>query len=657
MNRDTINQLIAGAVLAVGMVVSGVTAVRLSVLAARHKLVYTTTTTEGQPPQVALGIAMGAFRGIFVNLLSMRAEEMKEAGRYHEAVELAKAITTLQPRFPKAWTFHAWNLAYNISVSTQTASERWRWVNDGVELLRDHALKANPNDLHIHKELAWIFEHKIQGVTDDSNIYYKKMLAKEWHTVLGPPPQYDPGVRDRKKAIEKYVAWLWPIATAPSTLEGLYATENGQGARDLVAALKGIGLPEEIGSYEFLTRYEKDRAAAQSSRRKAFEASFGPINKAFHAVVEDPKFAAAWPPFLAHCRAHLLREHYNMDPAVMVRFTQKYGPLDWRNPAAHGLYWAAIGVEKAAPRVSEQNSKDYDFVNTDRVVIQCVQELYRTGTIYFDYLPTVVTGDGYYVADVEPSFAEVYGQILDEIRTRSKVDDLFQRGWSFYSAGYDNFLRDVVRYFYRRGDIALAEKYRHTLLTYDGQNLNDPDRNIDLARPLEEFVQKELVDRQSSPNVAISEVNSSLLGSFFALRLGDDERFKSQIEYAQRFFLYFREKQAKFNSVNPNDTRMDVLGDNFPDLAGITFARQLQLWPLDDARTAYMGAPDWLRQYAFNIMKQMYSENLAKEVALGGKKFEELFPEPAGMDAFLAAINERIRIKQQRVPNSINDLR
>ena len=33
------------------------------------------------------------FRGVFVNWLWMRANELKEAGRYHESVELASAIT------------------------------------------------------------------------------------------------------------------------------------------------------------------------------------------------------------------------------------------------------------------------------------------------------------------------------------------------------------------------------------------------------------------------------------------------------------------------------------------------------------------------------------------------------------------------------------
>lgn len=114
---------------------------------------------------------MGAFRGIFVNWLWFRANEMKEKGQYYEAMELARAITTLQPRFPQVWVFHVWNMAYNISVATNTPEERWQWVNAGVRLLRKDGIRANPNDMLLHKELAWIFLHKIVGITDDANQY------------------------------------------------------------------------------------------------------------------------------------------------------------------------------------------------------------------------------------------------------------------------------------------------------------------------------------------------------------------------------------------------------------------------------------------------------------------------------------------------------
>jgi len=156
---------------------SGVLSVRMTSVAGRAKLSYTDRAEEGQPPEVALGIAMGAFRGIFVNFLWMRANDLKQEGKFYEINDLVEAITRLQPRFSRVWVFHAWNMAYNISVSTQTRGERWEWVQKGVRLLRDRGIAQNPNDLLLHRELAWIFLHKIQGVTDDANRFYKNQMA------------------------------------------------------------------------------------------------------------------------------------------------------------------------------------------------------------------------------------------------------------------------------------------------------------------------------------------------------------------------------------------------------------------------------------------------------------------------------------------------
>ena len=71
-------------------------------------------------------------------------------------------------------------MSYNISVSTQTLSERWTWVRAGIELLRDEGIPANPNEMILHKELAWIYLHKVSGWTDDANQYYKAEHAGEW---------------------------------------------------------------------------------------------------------------------------------------------------------------------------------------------------------------------------------------------------------------------------------------------------------------------------------------------------------------------------------------------------------------------------------------------------------------------------------------------
>ena len=108
----------------------------------------TNAPLENAPPSLAFAtVAMGAFRGLVVDILWMRADKLKEEGQFFDAKQLAEWITTLQPRFAAVWEFHAWNMAYNISVAIPASQpeQRWRWVRNGYELLRDKGIPTNPS--------------------------------------------------------------------------------------------------------------------------------------------------------------------------------------------------------------------------------------------------------------------------------------------------------------------------------------------------------------------------------------------------------------------------------------------------------------------------------------------------------------------------------
>ncbi len=144
---------------------------------------------ENTPPEYAFAVqAFGAFRSILTNIAFIRAEEYKQQGRYYDAMQLASWICTLQPRFPSVWEFHAWNMAWNISVTTHTPEERWNWVYNGVKLLRDQGLKFNPRAINLYKQLAWIFVNKMSETTDEYHMAYKRNWAWRMHLLLGPPP-------------------------------------------------------------------------------------------------------------------------------------------------------------------------------------------------------------------------------------------------------------------------------------------------------------------------------------------------------------------------------------------------------------------------------------------------------------------------------------
>ena len=141
---------------------------------------------ENAPPMLAFTtVALGGFRGLISNALWMRANSLQDEDKFFEMVQLSDWITKLEPHFSQVWIFEAWNMAYNISVKFKDFPDRWRWVQRGVELLRDEGLRYNPDDVAIHQQLAWFFEHKIGANLDDANQYYKAQWAQEMTPLFG----------------------------------------------------------------------------------------------------------------------------------------------------------------------------------------------------------------------------------------------------------------------------------------------------------------------------------------------------------------------------------------------------------------------------------------------------------------------------------------
>ena len=627
MLRDTKIQLVTVVIMIGCLLVSGVLAVQISASAGRNKLVYAQRAEDGDPPQVALGIAMGAFRGLFVNFLWMRANNLKEEGKYYEAIDLASAITKLQPRFPQVWAFHAWNMAYNISVATHNQEERWNWVQAGIRLLRDEGIRANPNNLLLHKELAWIYLHKVQGYTDDVNPFYKRMVAGRWHTVLGPPPPPNFKSRDRAVAIEEYVQWLTPIADAPDTMEQLKdRSPNAYALAQKIYDGLGIDLNEDL-----LMRYEAYRAVQRSGQKTILELDVGERYKGMAALIEDDAYEQGWTNLLAFVRRGVLIVTYKMEPDRMVRYTRKYGPLDWRHPATHGLYWGARGVEEALLRVEDQNESDFDFINTDRMVIHSVQELWRSGELSFNYLAYVQGMLPYYQTMPNPHYIDSYQAILGELVSRSRADSM-KRVYSSYAAGYENFIIDVIMYYFRRGQSDLADKYLRHIGTWEGENRNDMLRAQRFAKPVAEFVRYEMRGRYTSPQVARADVTAGLEGAYYSgLYIGDDEMFHKQFEFARQFHRYYFEDQGRQNILSPIE-RMAQMPKDFRVMAGGVFLSFMQKLDIDDAERVFDRAPRDLRRFAYDEIIMRYKEPLDELAKAGGRPFDMIFPEPDGMD-------------------------
>ncbi len=271
-----------------------------------------TTIVKNAPPIVAfVTVVMGSFRGLLADLLWLRTIALQDEGKYYEMVQLASWMTKLQPRFTGATTYLAWNMAYNISVTCSSHEDRWRWVQKGIELIRDEALEYNPADPLLYKELGWIYQHKIGNIMDDANQYYKNRMAIELMEVFG-----------------KADADWEKLAAAPKNEKEL------KKALQLDAQFwKDLGVP--VGD-------SKDTYSSFSDIEKDFRL-FGKIPLRVQKVLKNDNESIQ---FLDnYYRAKWLREEHKLDPDTILKLNNKYGRLDWRLPEAHAIYWATKGIE------------------------------------------------------------------------------------------------------------------------------------------------------------------------------------------------------------------------------------------------------------------------------------------------------------------------
>ena len=474
--------------------------------------------------------ALGTFRGLFVNVLWQRAENLKNEGKYFDAIELGKLITRLQPRFPKVWEFVSWNMAYNISVGTHTEEERWMWVKSGIDLLqrKGNGIDANPNALALYAQLGWIYFHKVGEFQDNTNWAYKRKLAVEWHAVLGAPPAEE----------GQYLAWLGEIRDAPVRAEDL-----SPGAAKLARQLVDDGYNFDARALRDFTVKDRLLTEADPDAPTTAPAGVGAA-PATRPTLLRAAAARQWPAdaapedvavVTAFIRKKVVQgDEYNMDLGEMIRLAETFGPIDYRQPASHTLYWSWVGLQ----RTLQDEGRDLSsWVMTERNVLNALQTLAQAGQVvyeprsdYLTYLPQWqkwLAYDEHYqsLADREG----VLGQGIDQKfggGYRNQMDQAITDAWV---AG----ARGVADGLYAR----MRQRFEGT--EYAGRY--DP--------PLDDFVRAQMDDTLDQPKVARSVVNNLLAQSLTQAMLGQNRRqSESLLKEARRLYDQYRTLNP-----NPND--------------------------------------------------------------------------------------------------------
>jgi hypothetical protein len=312
-------------------------------------------------------------RAPLVDYLWLRATRLKDEGRFFDAYQLAQLICELQPNFASVWAFQGWNMAYNISVTLKTPEERWRWVRNGYELIRDKGIPLNPNNTQLYRELAWILFHKVGDVLDEWHGYYKLQFALMMEDVLGPVP--DGYVRPGVVAGDYYRNYDYKrLAEAP---HAAVEVRQKPGVAELIEGLAPFGYDVMTPGVflGLLSAFHEDRLEVPTARPQDREDK----RVALKAYLRDPARQDAIRELEHFWRARRLREEMKLDPARIVEIDEILGvTLDYRLAESHALYWSVIGVEQG--RGTRLNF-DIHKLNTRRLEFFCLQKMFHRGRL------------------------------------------------------------------------------------------------------------------------------------------------------------------------------------------------------------------------------------------------------------------------------------
>ena len=492
-----------------------------SIHAARQEMgLVATTPLENAPPSLAFAtVAMGAFRGLVVNILWIRADNLKQEGKFFDAKQLAEWITTLQPRFAQVWDFHAWNMAYNISVAIPNSQpeERWRWVRNGYELLRDRAIPLNPHSILLYRSLAWIFQHKMGDISDDCHRYYKKELALSMRALLGEHPDN---------------AFFDKLAAAPTSLEAVLS--DPETAR-FVEELRQAD-PAFADRGKLVNNYMSLR---QTPARFTQEAS---------TVINTWQGKEAFEAFDIFARASKLRSDWKFDINYMVTLNKQYGgidlidpnttyPLNWEHPGAHAIYWADLGLRMAG----RPEQYRIDEKNTDRIIFHSLQMLYRKGRIVLYDEPGQGTAV-YLLPDMR--MFDVCNRFWLKIIT--KYEEFEGGNPKAVRGGHKNFLENAVLMFYQSGQIKKAAQIYRQLQTqheYDDEGFVRSEYKL----PMMNFVRNRLKEEFESISIqdATEMIVSLFRDSYFRYALYEDDEAAGRENMAREVHELYQEEMGR----------------------------------------------------------------------------------------------------------------
>jgi hypothetical protein len=234
-------------------------------------------------------------------------------------------------------------------------------------------------------------------------------------------------------------------------------------------------------------------------------------------------------------RAKLLVEKYKMDPRFMKAVDEKYGPLEWRLPEAHAIYWGALGLKRAEENPTKIAADD--LITLRRIIYQSMQLSFHRGRLVktpfagaFEFGPNL---------DIIPKVSASYEQAAKEDKNNSE----------HILKAHRNFLRTAIYFLYEHNRLAdSAYWYKYLCTKYPDKPLLDGRGNsIPANLTLADYVLSQIgMDiNETSHDKVTAAIQGMFRNAYDSLIMGEEDKYAGYKLMARRVWEIYQAKIGK----------------------------------------------------------------------------------------------------------------
>ena len=239
-----------------------------------------------------------------------------------------------------------------------------------------------------------------------------------------------------------------------------------------------------------------------------------------------------------------LTTEFKLDPRLMQRVDQAYGPLDWRLPEAHAIYWAMSGIE---------NTGNQDKLPLRRTIFQPMLATLHHGRIItnrINNLPDLRPN-----LEIIPNASQAYE---DAIASESEENK------GHIARAHRNFLKDAVYFLYANNKQADAQKWFNYLRQKYGIG---PETGIDPNATMETFALGKIEEdvNETSRDRVTQALQGLIANAYDQLAQGDSDQYTGYEKMATKVYQLYASKvtlptQAQRVALPPlSEIKRDVL--------------------------------------------------------------------------------------------------